>query len=97
MPSSPSPTSSLKAGGLTIAAVTLVFVHTLQLQRLAPATSRSTSKRTAPQWQLPTCLDWLILDSLLACSLAASQYRRSALRAIQICRRLFTGYRAGQP
>ena len=43
-------------GQILIALVGAIFVHTLQLQREPPKFSgSSTSKRTAPQWQLPLC------------------------------------------
>ena len=46
--------SSRNAAGFTIDEVTEVRTHTLQLQRLpVKPRARSTSKRTAPQWQEP--------------------------------------------
>src|SRR6266404_2678621 len=71
----------LNAPGFTMAPVAATLVQIVQLQRDAPAFgSRSTSKRTAPQWQLPRCLvaseitGALVVCAFVVVSMSAPSY-----------------------
>src|SRR5882762_3602608 len=71
-----SPDRSLKAPGWTMRLVMAILVQMLQLQREATSfMSASTSKRTAPQWQLPECVRVPFGAAFPSCPCVASMVR----------------------